>query len=149
MWSGSYSRVKKHFLGEGGCGVKECTVNSQTLKIFKAEHENALKRKSTPLLQALVAIFIFVFRTQLEYIFSYSSIETPEKVDSLVFVHSNLRLLSTSGDEYKTGPSKSWDSLGQNLMLDGSSVLQDAKLYLDDEDLDPSSFEEGEAEQHI
>ncbi|KAF9607183.1 hypothetical protein IFM89_032405 [Coptis chinensis] len=44
MWSGSYSRVKKHFL-EGGCGVKECTADSQTLKIFKADHENALKRK--------------------------------------------------------------------------------------------------------
>ncbi|KAF9605832.1 hypothetical protein IFM89_018657 [Coptis chinensis] len=44
IWSGSYSRVKKHFLG-GGFGVKECTADPQTLKIFKTEHENALKRK--------------------------------------------------------------------------------------------------------
>ncbi|KAF9626601.1 hypothetical protein IFM89_036462 [Coptis chinensis] len=47
IWSGSYSRVKKHFLGEGGFGVKECNCDPQTLKkIFKSEHENALKHKA-------------------------------------------------------------------------------------------------------
>ncbi|KAF9592943.1 hypothetical protein IFM89_019148 [Coptis chinensis] len=45
IWSGSYSRVKKHFLGEGGFGVKECTGDPQTPKIFKASMKMLLNAR--------------------------------------------------------------------------------------------------------
>ncbi|XP_026436155.1 uncharacterized protein LOC113334019 [Papaver somniferum] len=70
---------------------------------------------------------------------------TSERAESLVYVHSNLRLLSRQGEDYKVGPTRHWDALGENLNMEGPSALEDAVLSLDEPDLQPFNFDEEDA----
>lgn len=45
-----------------------------------------------------------------------------QRAEDLVFVHCNLRLISRKQEEYKNGPTKYWDLVGDNMALDGDSI---------------------------
>ena len=59
---------------------------------------------------------------------------TPKRAEDLVFVHSNLRLLSRRRPEYTTGESKKWDIGGDNWdkPFGGLELLEIAYLTLDE-----------------
>ena len=48
-----------------------------------------------------------------------------EKAEDLVYVHSNLRLVSHKGEEYTSGPHKDWDVDAENPDLDISLATLD------------------------
>jgi hAT family C-terminal dimerisation region len=58
---------------------------------------------------------------------------TPKRVEDLVFVHSNLRLLSRRSVEYYTGETQFWDVGGDaHEPFDGAEQLTVADLSLDE-----------------
>ncbi|KAJ9567218.1 hypothetical protein OSB04_003184, partial [Centaurea solstitialis] len=61
-----------------------------------------------------------------------------KKADKLVFIHSNVRLLSRFSESYKSGPHKKWDVNPESTYIEGSSArLEDmAWENLDDELVD-------------
>ena len=48
-----------------------------------------------------------------------------QKVEDLVYVHSNLRLVSCKGEEYTSGPHKEWDVEAENPDLELSIFALD------------------------
>jgi hypothetical protein len=62
---------------------------------------------------------------------------TPTRAQDLVFVHSNLRLLSRS-NEYIKGPTKMWDIVGDSWEdpYEGGGMLEIASLTLDEPELE-------------
>lgn len=61
----------------------------------------------------------------------------PSRAEDLVYVHTNLRLLSRKSDLYKTGETKLWDIGGDRFdPLDGAEELEIASLSLDEPDLE-------------
>lgn len=70
---------------------------------------------------------------------------TPQRAEDLVFVHSNLRLLSRRSPNYHEGENKMWDVGGDAFdSLDGVGVLEIADLSLDEPDLEVVLFVDGE-----
>lgn len=66
---------------------------------------------------------------------------TPHRADDLVFVHSNLRLLSRKSPQYMQGPSLMWDISGDaHDSLDDTGVLEIAELSLDEPELEAMVF---------
>lgn len=62
---------------------------------------------------------------------------TPQRAEDLVFVHSNLRLLSRNSPQYQEEETKMWDIAGDNFgSLDDSGILEVANLSLDEPDLE-------------
>ena len=51
-----------------------------------------------------------------------------QKVEDLVYVHSNLHLVSCRGEEQTSGPHKEWDVEVENLDLDPSLVALDINV---------------------
>ncbi|KAL0010019.1 hypothetical protein SO802_005127 [Lithocarpus litseifolius] len=68
---------------------------------------------------------------------------TPKRVEDLVFVHSNLRLLSRRRVEYTKGNSKKWDIGGDtwNEPFGGLKLLEIAYLTLDEPEMEISLVE--------
>ena len=68
---------------------------------------------------------------------------TPKRAEDLVFVHSNLRLLSRRRPEYTTGESKKWDIGGDNWdePFGGPGLLEIAYLTLDEPDMETNIVE--------
>ncbi|XP_059650225.1 uncharacterized protein LOC132295985 [Cornus florida] len=65
----------------------------------------------------------------------------PQRAEDLVFVHSNLRLLSRRTPQYNVGETKMWD-VGRDAFdsLEGSRILEIANLSLDEPDLEAMIF---------
>lgn len=65
----------------------------------------------------------------------------PQQVEDLVNVHTNLRLLSRKSQEYYEGETKMWDIGGDDFgSLEGSGILEVAKLSLDEPELESVVF---------
>ena len=56
----------------------------------------------------------------------------PQRVEDLVFIHSNLHLLSRKTPEYSKGETKAWDIVGDVDSLKDVGMLEVANLSLDD-----------------
>jgi len=56
---------------------------------------------------------------------------TPKRAEDLVFIHSNLRLLSRNSSKYKEEETKLWDIAGDDFSLDENGILEIANLSLD------------------
>ena len=68
---------------------------------------------------------------------------TPKRAEDLVFVHSNLRLLSRRREEYIKGNSKKWDIGGDTWdePFGGPGLLETAHLTLDESEMEISLVE--------
>ncbi|KAH1232682.1 hypothetical protein GmHk_09G025276 [Glycine max] len=66
----------------------------------------------------------------------------PKRAEDLVFVHSNLRLLSRKEEGYKKGETRLWDINGDvhDPLDDSAGVLEMADLSLDEPDLEAMLF---------
>ena len=71
---------------------------------------------------------------------------TPKHAEDLVFVHSNLRLLSRRREEYTKGNSKKWDIGGDTWHepFGGPGLLEIAHLTLDEPEMEISLVENDE-----
>ncbi|GAV83902.1 hypothetical protein CFOL_v3_27347, partial [Cephalotus follicularis] len=66
---------------------------------------------------------------------------TPQRAEDLVFVHTNLRLLSRRSPTYKEGGSKMWDIGGDHHdSFEDVGVLEVANLSLDEPDMEAVIF---------
>ena len=66
---------------------------------------------------------------------------TPKRAEDLVFIHSNLRLLSRRTPQYAQGDNKMWDIAGDNFdSLDDIGVLEIANLSLDEPEMEAVLF---------
>lgn len=66
---------------------------------------------------------------------------TPQRAEDLVFVHSNLRLLSRKTPQYSQGQTKMWDIAGDTFdSLDDVGILGVAELSLDEPELEAVVF---------
>ena len=68
---------------------------------------------------------------------------TPKRAEDLVFVHSNLRLLSRRRPEYTIGESKKWDIGGDNQdePFGGPELLEIVYLTLDEPEMETNIVE--------
>ena len=72
---------------------------------------------------------------------------TPKRAEDLVFVHSNLRLLSRRSPEYLTGETRFWDVAGDaHEPFDGAEQLVIAELSLNEPDYERFVFENDNVE---
>ncbi|TXG51793.1 hypothetical protein EZV62_024317 [Acer yangbiense] len=70
---------------------------------------------------------------------------TPQRAKDLVFIHSNLRLLSRKSNIYLRGESKMWDIAGDSFdFLEGVWLLEVANLSLDEPKLETTIFNDNE-----
>ena len=64
----------------------------------------------------------------------------PTRVEDLVYVHSNLRLLSRRNVEYVNTTTKMWDIVGdswnEGYIHEGAGILENATLTLDEPELE-------------
>ncbi|GAV84482.1 LOW QUALITY PROTEIN: Dimer_Tnp_hAT domain-containing protein, partial [Cephalotus follicularis] len=65
---------------------------------------------------------------------------TPQSAEDLVFVHTNLRLLSRRSPTYKEWGSKMWDVGGDHHDFEDVGVLEVANLSLDEPDMEAVIF---------
>jgi len=69
----------------------------------------------------------------------------PRRAEDLVFVHTNLRLLSRNRNTYNEGETRMWDIGGDEWNLfDGANILEVASFSLDEPDMEASLFTEDE-----
>jgi len=69
----------------------------------------------------------------------------PKRAEDLVFVHTNLRLLSRNCKSYNEGETRMWDIGGDEWNLsDGAGILEVASLSLDEPSIEASLFTEDE-----
>lgn len=63
---------------------------------------------------------------------------TPERAEDLVFVHTNLRLLSRKSEKYHHGPTRMWDvgADAHESFTSGVGILEIANLSLDEPELE-------------
>jgi len=62
---------------------------------------------------------------------------TPPRAEDLVFVHSNMRLLSRKSDDYMKGPTQMWDVGADNHeTFHGAGILEHADLSLDESEFE-------------
>ncbi|XP_076925552.1 uncharacterized protein LOC143588436 [Bidens hawaiensis] len=59
-----------------------------------------------------------------------------KRADKLVFIHSNVRLLSRFSESYKSGPHKKWDINPENSYIEGSSTRLEEMFWEDLDDVD-------------
>ncbi|XP_057467262.1 uncharacterized protein LOC130796494 [Actinidia eriantha] len=73
---------------------------------------------------------------------------TPQRAEDLVFVHSNLRLLSRRSPQYCSGETKMWDIAGDQFgSLEDVGMLEVANLSLDEPELEVVVFtDDGDVE---
>lgn len=65
----------------------------------------------------------------------------PQRADDLVYIHSNLRLLSRRDPEYSKGETKLWDIAGDSFdSFEDVGMLEVAHLSLDEPDLEAVVF---------
>ncbi|KAH1133249.1 hypothetical protein GYH30_011898 [Glycine max] len=65
----------------------------------------------------------------------------PHRIENLVFVHSNLQLLSMNTPQYHQEETKMWDVAGDNFgSLDDCGILEIASLSLDEPELEGAFF---------
>ncbi|KAK1438667.1 hypothetical protein QVD17_04476 [Tagetes erecta] len=57
-----------------------------------------------------------------------------KRADKLVFIHSNIRLISRFSESYKSGPSKKWDVNPESAYIEGSSARLEEMVWKDLED---------------
>jgi hypothetical protein len=70
---------------------------------------------------------------------------TPPRAEDLVFVHSNMRLLSRKSDDYMKRPTQLWDVGADNHeTFTGAGILEHADLSLDEPELEGLLFEDEE-----
>ena len=67
---------------------------------------------------------------------------TPKRAEDLVYVHSNLHLLSRNSSKYKEDETKLWDTAGDELSLNDNGILEIASLSLDEPELAGVFFNE-------
>ena len=68
---------------------------------------------------------------------------TPKRAEDLVFIHSNLRLLSRRTPQYMKGETKTWDIAGETFdSFDDVGELEIAQLSLDEPELEAVLFRE-------
>ena len=67
---------------------------------------------------------------------------TPKRAENLVYVHSNLRLLSRNVSKYKEEETKQWDIAGDDLSLNDNEILEIVSLSLDKPELEGVFFNE-------
>lgn len=107
--------------------------------------------QSIPLLQSLAIRLISqpassscCERNWITYSFIHSmkrNALTPEHAEDLVYIHSNLRLLSRRSDAYKNGETRMWDVGGESFnSLSGLGILEVAELSIDEPELQAVSF---------
>jgi hypothetical protein len=64
-------------------------------------------------LYSLTSGKLFISGKELEHLWFHSFVKCNklglQKAEDLVYVHSNLRLVSRRGEEYTSGPHKDWD----------------------------------------
>ena len=74
---------------------------------------------------------------------------TPQRVEDLVYIHNNLRLLSRRYPNYNEGESKMWDIGGDgfhSMDIENAGILEIADLSLDEHQLKAILFDsEGNA----
>ncbi|CAL5211332.1 unnamed protein product [Lathyrus oleraceus] len=69
----------------------------------------------------------------------------PKRVEDLVFVHTNLRLLSRKSENYNEGETKMWDIGGDEWSLsDGVDILEVVSLSLDEPNMEAIIFTKDE-----
>ena len=69
---------------------------------------------------------------------------TPQRVEDLVYVHYNLRLLSRRSPNYNEGESKIWDIGGDgfdSMDIENAGILEIADLSLDEPELEAILFD--------
>ncbi|XP_038701981.1 uncharacterized protein LOC119998684 [Tripterygium wilfordii] len=72
----------------------------------------------------------------------------PQLAEDLLFVHTNLRLLSRKSEQYSKGESRMWDVAGDSFdPLDGVGELEIANLSLDEPELEAVLFGQGDDAQ--
>lgn len=72
---------------------------------------------------------------------------TPQRAEDLVYVHTNLRLLSRRSPHYNEGETKMWDIGGDSFdSLEGAGILEVANLSLDEPDMEAVVFADGDDE---
>ncbi|PKU62640.1 hypothetical protein MA16_Dca016588 [Dendrobium catenatum] len=72
---------------------------------------------------------------------------TPQRAEDLVYVHTNLRLLSRKTSLYMTGDNKMWDVAGDGFeCLDDMGLLEVANLSLDEPELEAMIFNDDDIE---
>ena len=69
---------------------------------------------------------------------------TPKRAKDLVFIHSNLRLLSRNSSKYREEETKLWDIGGEDFSLEDSGILHIVSLSLDEPELEEAFFNEDE-----
>ena len=69
---------------------------------------------------------------------------TPKRAEDLVFIHSNLRLLSRNSSKYKEEETKLWDIAGDDFSFGENGILEIATLSLDEPELEAVFFNEDE-----
>ncbi|ERN03513.1 uncharacterized protein LOC18431659 [Amborella trichopoda] len=67
-----------------------------------------------------------------------------QRAEDLVYVHSNLRLLSRRREGFYIGPCRLWDAVGDSFSLDRPIELEMCNLSLDDPVTNPKPFDEEE-----
>ena len=76
---------------------------------------------------------------------------TPKHAEDLVFIHSNLRLLSRKIPQYRQGETKLWDIAGDSFdSFEDVGMLEVANLSLDEPDLEAVVFtDDGNGVGHV
>lgn len=75
---------------------------------------------------------------------------TPARAEDLVYVHSNLRLLSRSSQEYQEGELKLWDIGGDAFdSFQGAGILDVATLSLDEPTMEAVLFANDEGNEEV
>lgn len=70
---------------------------------------------------------------------------TPQRCEDLVFVHSNIRLLSRRMPIYTQGDTKLWDISGDAFdSMEGAGILEVANLSLDEPEMEAILFKDDE-----
>jgi len=67
---------------------------------------------------------------------------TPKRAEDLVYVHSNLCLLSRNSSKYKEEETKLWNIVGDELSLNDNGILEISNLSLDEPELEGVFFNE-------
>ncbi|GKD66218.1 hypothetical protein Tco_1308326 [Tanacetum coccineum] len=118
-------------------------ADSAAFRVSDRSYRNAVRSRLGSL---GIAIWIAIFGVSKAHQSAYRSLlvrrtkvnwyGVPKLIaDKLVFVHSNIRLISRFSESYKEGPSKKWDVNLESAYLEGSaSRMEDMRWENLDED---------------
>ena len=75
---------------------------------------------------------------------------TSERVEDLIYVHTNLHLLSRNNPQYNEGEKRMWDLGGDGFeSFEGPDILKVANLSLNKPDLKAVLFTDGDEDEAI